>query len=240
MAKSKIREQLIKQEVDKPELAKMRSKTASFVASSFRQFGEALQVSGQLIGSDRKDGISPFQFGSDEVYGVSLLLRIAAELSENTVKLYQAEQTYAASALLRQIVEIEYLAWAFDQRDGDAEKWLRSKKNERWEIFRPAKIRAVAGETFRAKDFGYHCDMGGHPTPSAMMLLQNDPLVIQLLLSDLLGHMSGIWGHFVDWGKQHQELNSSFSQYHALGKSTGKCLSDWKTTDPLVGLRPPP
>jgi hypothetical protein len=82
--------------------------------------------------------------------------------------------------------------------------------------------------------------MGGHPTPSAMTLLQNDSLVIQLLLSDLLGHMSGIWTHFVDWGKQHQELNSIFSQYHLLGKSTGECLSDWKTTDPLVGLGPPP
>jgi hypothetical protein len=240
MDKSEIREKLIKQEADKPELAKLRSKAALFVASSFQQFGEALQISGHFIGSDRKDKISPFQFGSDEIYGVSLLLRIAAELSKNTVKLYQAEQTYAASALLRQIVEIEYLAWAFNRRDGDAEKWLRSDKNERWEMFRPAKLRAAAGEVFRAKDYGYHCDMGGHPTPSAMTLLQNDSLVIQLLLSDLLGHMSGIWTHFVDWGKQHQELNSIFSQYHLLGKSTGECLSDWKTTDPLVGLGPPP
>lgn len=240
MDASKVREQLVEQEKAKPELARMRGESAAFVAASFRQFGDALQVAGQLIGPNRKDGSSPFKFGSDEVYGVSLLLRIGAELIENTTKLFETGQTYSASALLRQIVEIEYLAWAFNYRKGDAEKWLRSDKSERWKVFQPAKLRKAAGGTFRAKDYGYHCDMGGHPTPSAMTLLQNDPLVIQLLMSDLLGHMSGIWGHFVDWGKQHQELSSIFSEYQSLGEATGKCLSDWKATDPLVRLGPPP
>ncbi len=79
-------------------------------------------------------------------------------------------------------------------------------------MFRPEKLRKAAGGKFRAKDYGYHCDMGGHPTPNATTLLQNDLLVIQLLVSDLLGHMSGIWGHFVEWGKQHNELRSIFNQ----------------------------
>ncbi|MEM6564343.1 MAG: hypothetical protein AAF665_07855 [Pseudomonadota bacterium] len=209
MTKTELRDKLLAQENQKPELAKMRSADALFVAGSFRQFGEVLQVSGQLIGPDRKEGNSPFKFGSDEVYGISLLLRIAAELSENTVKLFEEKQTYTAAALLRQIVEVEYLAWAFENRDRDAEKWLRSSKDERWEIFRPAKLRKAAGKQFRAKDYGYHCDMGGHPTPSAMTLMANDTLVIQLLLSDLLGHMAGIWNHFVFWGQQHKELHES-------------------------------
>ena len=118
MDSSKVREQLIEQERTKPELSKLRGESALFVAASFRQFGDVLQVSGHLIGPDRKDERSPFQFGSDEVYGVSLLLRIGAELSENTVKLFEANQTYAASALLRQIVEIEYcLLYTSDAAD---------------------------------------------------------------------------------------------------------------------------
>lgn len=239
MDKDDLRKQLIDQERSNPELAKMRYESAEFVAASFRQFGEVLQVSGHIFGTDRKAGLSPFKFGSDEVYGVSVLLRIAAELSENIVKLFQADQTYAAAALLRQIVEVEYLAWAFDQRNGDAEKWLRSTKDERWDLFRPARLRKAAGKKFREKDYGYHCDMGGHPTPSAMSLLQNDPLVIQLLMSDLLGHISGIWSHFVRWGIQHDELKEVFEHYHSLGAATVQCLNDWKANDPLVGLGPP-
>ncbi|MEP5758069.1 MAG: hypothetical protein ABJ327_01920 [Litoreibacter sp.] len=240
MDSSEIRNQLLNQEEAKPELAEMRSETGLFVADSFRQFGECLQAIGVVSGEDRINKSSPFEFGSDEIYSMSLILRIGSEMSSNTIRLFQAKQTYAASALLRQMVEVEYLTWAFEHRHGDAEKWLRSDKNERWEIFSPAKLRKAAGKQFRAKDYGYHCDMGGHPTPSAMTLLKNDPLVIQLLQSDLLGHMSGIWGHFVGWGQQHKELHEVFKQYKGLGEATGKCLSDWKKADPLVGLGPPP
>ncbi|UWQ19240.1 hypothetical protein [Jannaschia sp. M317] len=240
MEKSEFAKQLTTKEQSKPELATMRIETTIFVANSFRQFGEILRSSGQIMGTDRREGRSPFQFGSDEVYGVSLLLRVAAELSENTIRLFEAKQTYAAAALLRQIVEIEYLAWAFDQRDCDAEKWVRSDKNDRWKLFRPAKLREAADGKFRAKDYGYHCEMGGHPTPSAMTLLQNDPLVIQLLTSDLLGHISGIWEHFVRWGNQHQELDAIFAHYQSLGETTGKFLRDWKAVDHLAGLGPPP
>lgn len=240
MEKSELRDKLLHQEEQKPELAKMRCETGNFVADSFRQFGECLQAIGVISGEDRINKSSPFEFGSDEIFGMSLILRIGSEMSSSTIGLFQAKQTYAASALLRQMVEVEYLTWAFEHRHGDAEKWLRSDKNQRWEIFSPAKLRKAAGKKFRAKDYGYHCDMGGHPTPSAMMLLKNDPLVIQLLLSDLLGHMSGIWGHFVGWGKQRQELKSTFEHFQSLGEATGKCLRDWKASDPLVGLGPPP
>jgi hypothetical protein len=233
------RQHLLEQERARPELAKMRYDCAFLVTVNFKKFGEMLWVSGHLIGTDRKDGLSPFQFGSDEVYGVALLMRIAAELGDNTIRLFAAQQTYAGAALLRQIVEIEYLSWAFDQRDGDAEEWLRSTKEERWEIFRPAKLRQSAGKTFRAKDYGYHCDLGGHPTPNALSLLNNDPLVTQLLMCDLLGHLSGIWRHFVEWGKQHQELETVFTHYQAIGLETGEKLSSWKAKDPLFKLGPP-
>ena len=73
---------------------------------------------------------------------------------------------YAAAALVRQLVEVEYLAWAFDARDSDAERWLRSTAEERRDFFAPAKLRKAAQGKFRGKDYGHHCEMGGQSTVS--------------------------------------------------------------------------
>lgn len=240
MNNEKMRHELLKQEQNNPELSSMRTETCLHVAASFQSFGEILEVSGHLIGDDRQSGASPFGFGSDEVYGMSLLLRIGSELTKNCAELFDHKQTYAAAALLRQIVEVEYLAWAFENRTQDAETWLRSDKEIRWQMFTPAKLRKAAGGKFRGKDYGYHCDLGGHPTPSSITLLSSDMLVTQLLISDLIGHMDGIWGHFIGWAKQRPDLNPLFIELQEVGSATGKKLATWKTEDPLIGLGPPP
>jgi hypothetical protein len=100
-------------------------------------------------------------------------------------------------ALLRHMVEIEYLGWAFETRNGDGARGLRCDQPERQEFSKPAKLRAAAQETFRGKDYGYHCELGGHPVPGASPLLRGDAAISQLLLSDLLGHVGRIWDHLV-------------------------------------------
>jgi len=208
---------------------------AKFTAQLFDKVGTVLDLSGHIVGPDRKSGASPFGHGSDETVAISLLLRIACQLISASTDLFLDGRTYAAAALIRQMVEVEYLAWAFETRDHDAERWLRSSKDERQEFFTPAKLRKAAGERFRSKDYGYHCELGGHPVPTSAILLNDKVSVAQMLLSDSLGHAGRIWDHLVGWARLQ---NEPFILEHAAEMSSR--FTDWKTRDTLVDLPPPP
>jgi len=177
---------------------------ARFSSNQLEEAGTELHLIGHFIGPDRVEGSSPFGHGNDETVAVSVLLRVAGQLVSASADLFADGRQYAAAALLRQMVEIEYLAWAFETRDGDAERWLRSDQQVRQKFFTPAKLRAAAQGTFRGKDYGYHCELGGHPVPQAGILLGGDSAVGQLLLSDLLGHVGRIWNHLAGWARQNE------------------------------------
>jgi hypothetical protein len=191
---------------------------------------------GHIVGSDRVDGTSPFGHGNDETVAVSVLLLIGAQLISASASLFEDGRHYAAAALVRQMVEIEYLAWAFETRDGDGARRLRSDQQERQEFFKPAKLRAAARGTFRGKDYGYHCELGGHPVPGASILLKGDLAVSELLLSDLLGHAGRIWDHLVGWARQ----NSDGYPILSRGGGMSSRFGEWKSKDLLVDLPPPP
>src|SRR5258708_5184614 len=106
-----------------PKLTEIRNQLARFTSATFATTGQLLHVGGHIIGSDRIEGRSPFGHGSDETVAVSLLLRIGSELVSACVDLFVDGRHYAAAALLRQIVEIEYLAWAFATNDREGERW---------------------------------------------------------------------------------------------------------------------
>jgi hypothetical protein len=211
-----------------------RVELAEYASKQFAQVGASLHLSGNIIGPDRKASASPFGHGSDETVAVSLLLRITSQLLSASTDLFQDGRSYAAAALVRQMVEVEYLAWAFETRDHDAERWLRSNERERQDFFRPAKLRKAAGERFRGKDYGYHCELGGHPVPMAEILFRDDPTTSQLLLSDLLGHAGRIWDHFVSWARVQKET-------FILDRAAEMSLKfrEWKSKDLLVDLPPP-
>ena len=91
-----------------------RCELAAFSAALFWVVGTELHVLGRLIGLERVSGDSPFGHGNDETIAVSVLLRIASQLISASADLFGDGRHYAAAALSRQIVEIEYLAWAFE------------------------------------------------------------------------------------------------------------------------------
>jgi hypothetical protein len=225
-----------RQAAEDPTQIAVRNKLAGFTADTFSQVGQELHASGHIFGSDRVTGASPGGHGSDEIVAVSLLFRIAGELTSASKDLFADGRHYAAAALVRQMVEVEYLAWAFESRDKDAERWLRSTADERRDFFAPAKLRQAANGKFRGKDYGYHCELGGHPVPGAFILLRNDVLISQLVLSDLLGHTGRIWDHFLDWSENnewavpiHKRREAMYTRYTA-----------WKKQDQLTLLPPPP
>lgn len=87
----------------------IRLSLANFTAKTFLEAGEQLYFFGDVIGSDRISGSSPFGHRSDETVAVSLLLRIASQLVSASTDLFSDGRHYAAAALLRQLVEVEYL-----------------------------------------------------------------------------------------------------------------------------------
>ncbi len=58
---------------------------------------------------------------------VSVLLLVADQLTSSSASLFADGRHYAAEALLRQVVEIEYLGWAFETRNGDGARGLRRR-----------------------------------------------------------------------------------------------------------------
>lgn len=169
------------------------------LAVTFRAVGELLWAGGYLFGTDRRDGQSPFGFGSDATVGLALAAEIGGELLTGTITLLEHENMYGAAALLRQIVEVEYLAWAFAEDQQEAMTWLRATADERRRLWQPAQLRNRSGGRFRASDYHGHCERGGHPTPDATMLLagHSRKVPIELWWLDLAEHAVSAW-RYVD------------------------------------------
>jgi hypothetical protein len=217
-------------------LITLRDQLAKFTAATFHQVGDELHAVGHIFGPDRVNGDSPGGHGSDEIVAVSLLLRIAGQLVSASADLFADGRHYAAAALLRQLVEIEYLAWAFQTRDKDAERWLRSTREERESFFKPAKLRQASDGRFRGKDYGYHCELGGHPVPGSFILLRGDVAISQLLLSDLLGHTGRIWDHILDWAGGNSWAVPIIIPHR---EDMLRMYAEWKEADTLTALPPP-
>lgn len=213
-----------------------RMDLARFTATIFRDVGEELHVIGHFLGTDRRDGLSPFGHGNDATVAVSMLLRIGGQLVSASADLIEDGRHYAGSALIRQLVEVEYLAWAFEAKDEESTRWLRSTHAERKSFFSPSKLRATAGIRFRSVDYSYHCELGGHPVPGSWVLLNDDVAMAQLMLSDCLGHSGRVWDHVVGWGKEHPNGGPVLSRVQIMLER----YSRWKRTDSLVALPEPP
>ncbi len=214
----------------------VRINLAQFTATVFRSAGRELHVAGHVLGTDRLSGVSPFGHGDDATAAVSMLLRIGSELVSASADLIADGRHYAGSALILQLVEVEYLAWAFETKNEESARWLRSTHDERRSFFTPAKLRAAAGGHFRGVDYGFHCELGGHPVPGSWMLLNDDVAIAQLMLSDCLGHSGRIWDHVVGWGRGHSNGEFILSRAREMSER----YLQWKKLDRLAMLPPPP
>lgn len=219
------------------ELSQQRLRVAEIASVTFHDVGKKLFAMGHFVGGDRVSNASPFGHGNDEIVGMATLLQMGGHLVAASSNLLVSGNPYAGAALLRHLVEIEYVVWAFNVRDGDAERWIRSDKESRHKFFSPKKLRNASNGQFRGIDYGYHCELGGHPTPSGRLLLKNQNSTNQLLLSDLLGHVLGIWENFVCWAERNEETMILFS---GVTPVLPEELEQWRSNDPLVDLPPPP
>jgi hypothetical protein len=147
-----------------------------------------------IIGPDRVSGDSPFRFGDDRAVGVATVAQIGGELATGAVDLLNATNRYAACALVRQLVEVEYLATAFAEEHEIAAVWLRADRDERLKFWSPARLRQRAKGRFLNADYWNHCELGGHPATAGMRLLPgHEGMHMAYLWTDLAGHLAGIW-----------------------------------------------
>lgn len=206
------------------------------LATTFGETGELLWVGGSLLGPDRVTKASPFGFGHDGAVGLATVIQIAGELTAGAVALLQRANLYGAAALIRQLVEIEYLAWAFAEDHEQAKAWLRSTREERLKFWQPRDLRRRSGGRFRSSDYASHCERGGHPTPEAMRLLpdhrRRDSVVWWWL--DLALHGVSTWEYITvaarEFGWSEQVV--PVADRNGL---TG-AIEEWRRSEPLLAL----
>lgn len=167
------------------------------LGSAFSDVGHLLYALGNIIGSDRKSGISLFQH-EGATAGLGLAGQIAGELISAATELVESNQYYAAMALVRQLVEVEYLAWAFSSGSSDVETWLRSSRQERSDMWQPRHLLSRPDSQFRGQDYHMHCERGGHPTPDARFLLPDHSvrLSANAILVEIAVHGVSCWDYF--------------------------------------------
>jgi hypothetical protein len=206
------------------------------LTEAFQAAGKLLWTLGYMLGPDRRDGVSPFGFGSDATVGLALVVEIGGELLSGAVTLLSQDNLYSAAALVRQLVEIEYLAWAFAEDQEQAMMWIRATQQERRDMWQPRHLRARSEGRFRATDYHLHCERGGHPTPEATLLLPEHSrrLVPELWWLDLAQHGVSAWRYVMDASDHvgYGDQIRATADAHELPNT----ITRWEQTDRLLTL----
>lgn len=216
---------------DDPAAIASRLAVCQTVAMALSGVGHVFWVTGYLAGPDRKSGASPFKFGNDGAVGLATIAQIGGELAKGAIQLLQAENLYAASALMRQLVEVEYLTKAFETENEVAAGWLRANRTERIKFWSPERLRRRAGGVFIQTDYWHHCDRGGHPTREGMSLLPGHTIMNSgYIWVDLTGHLKSIWTSFAVGAER--LLGGPFPDYWKI-PDVAAVIDHWLSTDRL-------
>lgn len=203
-----------------PELWVVRRDTAIHVTSTIKALGTSLSAESELTGDRGKS-----------IRGMGDIMQMCGELGHAASTMLSSGQHYAGAALLRQIVEIEYLTWTFEKGRSSLKVWLESTDKERMKMFSPAQLRKNSKGRFLSADYKNHCEQGGHPVPRGIPLLGGKSIEgAQLLIADLLVHC---------WRTCDQVRAWLRIQKYGLPmeiEKIGVCLSKWGEQDPLYKL----
>ena len=160
--------------VDDDAAALARERHCEAVSSGLENVASWLAVDARLGAGDVQDASAADQAAADPVrrrsfVAVGLVAQISSELVSGALLLFRNGNEYAASALVRQLIECEYLLRAFGLNFAEAARWHDANDSERWD-FTPSKLRKIGG--FDRKEYAVHCESGGHPHPSGRQLME--------------------------------------------------------------------
>lgn len=170
----------------KPEAAPLRESTCSSLAGCLADTGAVLWAFG-LAEQPRRAIAAAIQMGGETARGAVLLLR--------------DNNRYSAAALVRQVVEIEYLLCLFAQDSDEPVRWASSDLASVKRGYQPARMRERCGGRFRAEEYAIHCQVGGHPRFAGSHVLPEHfrigPLSDQAIFAagwvDLAHHLVQVW-----------------------------------------------
>jgi hypothetical protein len=207
-----------------PDLWNLRKETGLHTSQSFSEVGRAMASRTDLTGDD-----------GEAVRAMGALLQMAGELGFAASRMLSGKEHYAGAALLRQIVEIEYLTWTFKEGHEMVTAWLTSTYDERMRVFAPKKLRANSTGRFLFKDYQDHCEQGGHPVPRGILLLGGQEIgSAQVLLVDLLTHCWRTWDQVRNWLMNLDKAKQIGFPKAGLGIS--QRLNEWGRRDPIYAL----
>ena len=207
-----------------PDLWNLRRDTALHTTRAFSAVGQAMVIRTDLNGDH-----------GEAVRAMGALLQMAGELGFAASRMLSGDEHYAGAALLRQIVEIEYLTWTFKEGHESVTAWLYSTYEDRMRVFSPKKLRTNSKGRFLGKDYQAHCEEGGHPVPRGIPLLGGQKVeAAQVILVDLLTHCWRTWNQVCN-------LLMNLSEAHPIGfpkagVEIGPRLNEWGKRDPLYAL----
>jgi hypothetical protein len=144
-----------------------------------------------------QDGLS--DAARDTLTALSLMTVTCAALTGGIYQLAEHGNLYPASALLRQLVEAEFIMWRFAQDVDSMAAWLNSTEEERRTAWRPSTIYRDTNNEYRQKDYAGHCELCGHPTPIGTRIAAGVQSSIPLasLFSDEIHHSRDAWQHLM-------------------------------------------
>jgi hypothetical protein len=211
------------------------------VGGGLATVGRALWVGGKVLERARRLGsLSPDLSARpiDATAGLGVIVQEAGELVRGTVLLLEGNNTYAAAALTRQLLEAEYLLWAFAEDIDEADQWLRSGIDD-WRMWQPARLRERSKGLFATRDYRMHCSTGGHPSPNGMELLPaHKQLPISFWWLDLANHCSSVWQYLLV--ALERAANADYIRRLGVLGDVDEALTKWASVDKLRGQFPYP
>ena len=233
------REELRRALLDKDNMA-ARIQYVSEILALIINIEDWLAIDSWLGGGKVNDTEQREEFGQafSEFRAVSTVASMAAELADAAVDMAKKSRYYAVAAVIRQLIECEYLLTLFNDDLEHARRWRESTPDEVRRSFAPQTMRKLTG--FADQEYWDHCSTGGHPAPKGARLLekhdparQSWPYSAAELLIDLGLHLRRIW----------KALDALLMKHHArYGRVRASQLrqaeeawSRWLEADPVAG-----
>ena len=185
--------------------------------------------------------VSAYGLSSGSRRALGIIAQIGAELSRGAVELFSADRWHAGSALLRQIVEVEYILFLFSTDETEALLWLNAPPQEARKLYSPSKMRERSQNRFNAEEYSLHCEIGGHPRLKGACLLRERLIPVQnsgekvelftpsALWVDLGQHVERMWTFFSSAVRSISPSNVYPERFQAIDER----IQQWHTDDPF-------
>lgn len=168
---------------------------------------------------------------------VAIVAQMGAELALGASQLYEARRWYAGAALVRQLIETEYLLYLFGTDNAEPERWLSASSEEGRAVFSPTSMRKRSRGRFRSSEYSVHCEFGGHPRPKGHFLLREHFMALpgearpfiadpRFQWVDLAQHLVRFWDHYVAAVALHSPSNVYPDTFNKIRAS----IDTWQAT----------